>query len=65
MIYTVFVSPSLVPDLTRSVTREEYEAELAAEPLDEDGYPKPTWDELQSVRLDCTTSTWQGIVVKE
>lgn len=56
---------SVIPDLTREITREEYEAELLAEPLDEDGNPKPTWEELLAFKLEGTIGEWRGFVIRD
>jgi len=62
--YSFFSTPSIVPELTRAVSREEYEADRLANPFYEDGERKATWEELQAVKVEATLGEWHGMTIK-
>lgn len=49
-------------DLQREISREEYEADLQANPLDEDGTPRLSWEQLMAVPLKCEVGEWKGFI---
>lgn len=56
--------PRWIDDLRREITREEYEADRLANPIDEDGDVRPTWEELCAVKLEASIGEWRGFTFK-